>query len=111
MKNPNRKPKPPRKTWVTFSRRTDYPKLGYLIHRFRNAGIACRFAATPSFHAPILQVLTTDLDLADQILVERYGVAGKMSLLTLDDLPDNHISFAPFAHLTPSFPQQKAGHA
>ena len=39
--------------FVAFCRRTERPKLGYIIHRLNLAGIACILHGD-SFHAPIL---------------------------------------------------------
>ena len=62
--------------FVTFCKRTDYPKLGYLIYRLKEMGIPCRFASNEnglirSFHAShILEVDEVHLEKADALLSE-----------------------------------------
>lgn len=53
--------------WVTFTRRTEDPKLGWLERQLDDAGIAHRRNGE-SFHAPILEVPEEQLDAAWQIL-------------------------------------------
>lgn len=98
MLNPNKKPSRPRTKWVSFTRRTNYPKLGYIIYRLKNAGVKYR-CERESSHAPILEVPEVDLDLANSILGESVTLSGKPSTprftkTTLDDLADDHKIFA-----------------
>lgn len=53
--------------WVALTRRTNLPKLRWLLHAFKRAGIQCRINGQ-SFHAPILQVLEEDRDRAWKVL-------------------------------------------
>ena len=69
--------------FVLFCKRTDYPKLGYIIHRLNEAGIASILHGR-SFHAPCLYVAKDCEDAAWGILSAPYH--GKTSL---DDLPDD----------------------
>jgi len=82
-------------TWVTFTRRTNRPKLGYLIHRLKAAGIPCRFGV-PSWHAPTLEVPDERLAEAGKILDERIG------RYCLDDIRDDHPRFRPYGDEEPS---------
>jgi len=65
---------------VRFTRRTDYPKLNWLVGKLKDAGIRC-FIVGETFHAPISWVHEDDLDAAWEILDP------------VDDLPDDHEMF------------------
>ena len=54
-------------TIVTFTKRTEYPKLGWLIAQLQEQDIPCAIIGD-SFHAPILKVLSADEDRAWEIL-------------------------------------------
>ena len=73
--------------WETLCKRTDYPKLGYIIHRLKQAGIPCQFETDEngrqigSFHSSyILQVAGDRADDAWEIMGEKWsrsrGAAG-----------------------------------
>ncbi len=95
----------PRKTvkWETLCRRTNYPKLGYLIYRLKRMGIKCRFARcakglSRTFHADrILEVQSDLFDEAWRLLGERWSTIGvepnPRGRTTLDDMPDDHWVF------------------
>jgi len=99
-------------SWMTLLRRTEYPKLGYLIRRFEDAGIPCRFERSAdgklmrTFHSShILQIPDDMGPQAWKILDEPWArIRGAPSLrgsTTLDDMPDDHPAFAPFANVVP----------
>jgi hypothetical protein len=68
-----------------FTKRTDYPKLGWIIHQLNELGIAS-IVYGRSFHAPILYVERGKLDEAWEVL------AGE-----IDDMEDDDPMFATFA--------------
>jgi hypothetical protein len=68
-------------TWVTFTRRTNDPKLTVLRARLWKAGIRSRLNQITTFHAPICEVLSPDLDKAWAILEP------------IDDVPDGAPEF------------------
>ena len=72
-----------------FTKRTDYPKLGWLIHQLNEAGVASIVHGW-SFHAPVLWVEKAKLDLAWLILDART-----------DEIDDDDPAFAPFADVQP----------
>lgn len=64
---PGTPPRPLPVNWIALTRRTNLPKLRWLIHAFKRAGIQFRINGQ-SFHAPILQVLEEDRERAWKIL-------------------------------------------
>ena len=72
-----------------FTKRTDYPKLGYLINRLNDLGIASIVYGN-SFHAPILYVEKGKLD-------EAWSVLNRF----IDELDDDDPSFAAYADEQP----------
>lgn len=72
--------------WVTFTRRTNDPKLGYIEQELTRLGILHRRYGE-SFHAPILQVPSPSLDAAWGIL--ETSIKGTL----LDELPDDNEFF------------------
>lgn len=70
--------------YVPFTRRTNQPKLGWLMDQLQHRGIASKIDGE-SFHAPILKVARKDLDAANAILDP------------VDDVPDDDLQFAAFA--------------
>lgn len=58
--------------FVTFTRRTNDPKLAYLEHRLTEANIPHRRNGH-SFHAPIMEVPEEFFDAAEDILLEPHG--------------------------------------
>jgi hypothetical protein len=81
--------------WTLLCKRTDYPKLGYIIFRCRELGIRTRFKGS-SFHA--LHCLEIDAERqADglHLLSEIHGA------YALDDMRDDHPKFKPFADEVP----------
>jgi len=66
--------------WVTFTRRTNDPKLKYLEQRLAANGIESRRKGE-SWHAPILQIKQKDLDAAWEILTP------------IDNVPDDDKGF------------------
>jgi hypothetical protein len=98
--------------WETLCKRTDYPKLGYIIHRLKQAGVPCKFETDEqgrrvgSFHASnILLIDEAHADAAWEIMGEKWSKAtGKPSSrgrTTLDDMPDDHPAFRGYADETP----------
>jgi hypothetical protein len=84
--------------FVAFCRRTERPKLGYLIRRLNLADIACVLHGE-SAHAPILWVKKTDEAAAWQLLAEKFP-AGDLRQ-TLDDIPDDDPTFLEWADEQP----------
>lgn len=75
--------------WVTFTRRTNYPKLGYLMKMLEEKGIPHKLDGF-SFHAPILKVPEDQLDAAWHILWDMG-----------DEVPDDAPQFQPVAEEWP----------
>jgi hypothetical protein len=69
--------------WAELCRRTNYPKLGYIIYRLKLMGVACRFQGE-SWHAPILAVDKSKFKEAWMLLSEKFGRR------CLDDISDDH---------------------
>jgi len=85
-----------------FTKRTNYPKLGYLQMLLHHAGIEYRINGE-SWHAPILEVDASKIDAAWEILSTS---ARKLDLpckhgVRLDDVPDDHRSFDGFDNWAP----------
>lgn len=78
------------KSYEILCKRTNYPKLGYIIFRLRELGIDCRLRKNESFYAPILEVDKEKLPEAWALLGERHGRCA------LDDIRDNHPKFRRF---------------
>lgn len=102
--------------FVTFCKRTDYPKLGYLIYRLKEMGIPCRFASNEnglirSFHAShILEVDEVHLEKADALLSEKWNQRGEPSSrgrTRLDDLDDDHTAFFPYRDEVPEAEEEE----
>jgi len=100
------------KNWETLCKRTDYPKLGYIIHRLKQAGIDCKFETNAdgngirSFHADnILLVDAAKEEEAWEIMGEKWskatGQPSSRGRTTLDDMPDDHPAFRGYADETP----------
>jgi hypothetical protein len=85
------------KNAVVFTKRTDYPKLGYLIHRLNEAGIPS-VQHGDSFHAPLLWVRKDCEERADAILKEKASPRARRSL---DDVPDDDRRFEEYANTKP----------
>jgi hypothetical protein len=81
MRDGDKEPDENEQDWVTFTRRTEDPKLACLESELRRHGIQCRRHGH-SFHAPILQVPASQLDQAWEVLT-----------LELDELPDDDPRF------------------
>jgi hypothetical protein len=84
------------KVTVLFTKRTDYPKLGYIIHRLNEEGIPSILHGQ-SFHGPILRVHKEHEEAAWRILAEKVGRSRK----SLDDLDDDDPRFAAYASVQP----------
>jgi hypothetical protein len=80
--------------WVTFTKRTDDPKLAYLEERLGALHIASRRNGH-SFHAPILEVRECDLGAAWDVLQGLVEDADG-NLVPLDDLDDDDGYFAEY---------------
>ena len=76
---------------VTFTRRTNYPKLGWLITKLEEAGIACALDGQ-SFHAPILKVYPDDLKKAWAVIDP------------VDEIEDDDEMFAGYDNVEPDTP-------
>lgn len=93
-------------------KRTDYPKLGYIIHRLDEMGIACSFEygkdgrEIRSFHADhILMVESQRFDEAWKLLGEKWsmkrGCQDTRGKTMLDEMPDDHPAFVKYADVEP----------
>ena len=81
--------------WLTLCKRTNYPKLGYIIDKLKRHHIPCRFNGR-SFHADhILEVPEHLYVLAMGVLEERHG------RYRLDDVRDDHPKFNDYAEVRP----------
>jgi len=93
-------------TWETLCRRTEYPKLGYIITRLEKEGVRCRFAAQDgrvlsTFHARyILEVPALDAPRAWAILLGPSLCPGHEGE-TLDAVPDDHPAFDSYDNIFP----------
>lgn len=63
-----------RNSWVTFTRRTNDPKLAWLERELKRNGIKSRRNGE-SWHAPILEVKERDLHAAWEILLPIDDIA------------------------------------
>jgi len=89
----------PTGTWETLCRRTNYPKLGYIIAKLKEKGIPCRFSGFRTFHADHILLVPKYLYLeASEILDERHG------RYRLDDVRDDHPKFLPYNGIKPETP-------
>jgi hypothetical protein len=82
---------------VLLCKRTDFPKLGYIIFRLNEAGIPSKLHGQ-SFHAPCLYVPTVHEAAAWAVLDERASARGKR----LDDLADDNKRFAAYNQVQPN---------
>ena len=107
-----RRPHAKSQHWHRLCKRTEYPKLGYIIHRLHEEGIPCSFdyaedgREVHSWHADhILLVSESHKDEAWDIMSEKWSkAAGKRSnkgRTTLDDMPDDHPAFADYHDVDP----------
>jgi hypothetical protein len=87
--------------WTQFTKRTNYPKLGYIIKRLKDKRIACRFNGE-SWHAPILDVDDSKFKEALAILGERH-----YNKFTLDDARDDHPKFFDYRDEKPTHNSSK----
>jgi hypothetical protein len=71
-----------------FTKRTDWPKLGWLISELEAAGITCELGGE-SFHAPILLVDESKIDQAWEILDP------------VDDIEDDDPRYAGYEEVLP----------
>jgi hypothetical protein len=84
---------------VTFTRRTDYPKLAFIQDLLLRHGIPCKVEGR-SFHAPILKVSELFEEDAWDLLTapaKSYGIRGVPRGTNLDDVRDGHPFFQRFA--------------
>ena len=88
---------PPKKVHLT--RRTNYPKLGYIIAQLEEHSVPCEFHEVASFHAPILDIADDDWDVGNAILSAESPVKGYPSL---DEVPDDDEFFLPWADRQPT---------
>ena len=80
-----------RKNFEVLTRRTDYPKLGYIIHCLNENGIAC-IVHGESAHAPILWVEVGEYNNAFNLTI---------SNTELDEKPDDHPDFEQYMDTSP----------
>jgi hypothetical protein len=78
--------------WVTFTRRTEDPKLAYIERRLTELGIEHRRAGS-SRHAPILQVPEDKINEAWALLDEEV-TRGDGTVTRLDDIADDDPMFS-----------------
>lgn len=83
---------------VLFTKRTEFPKLGYIIHRLNNAGIPSVLDGSSS-HAPILRVRKGHENDAWRILDEK---ASPRSRKTIDDMDDDDKRFSGYGGRMPN---------
>jgi len=91
--------------WVMFTKRTEFPKLGYIIDWCRTQGIPTRIVKH-SMHAPILEVPEHFLGKANRVLEEKVTKTGRRSRFghsRFDDIEDDHAMFVGFEHTKPDF--------
>jgi hypothetical protein len=82
-----------RENFEMLTKRTDYPKLGYIISRLNDLGIGCLLHGK-SFHAEhLLWVEKARFAEASAVLSEKHGKK------ILDEMPDDHSSFRPYANV------------
>jgi hypothetical protein len=81
--------------WVIFCKRTNYPKLGYIIHKLNEKGIPCVMHGE-SWHAPILCVPAQFEESADEILTAQFGSR------ILDEVEDDYSAFIDYDHVKPN---------
>ena len=84
----------PANEWVTFTKRTEDPKLAYIEKRLDNLNIPHRRNGS-SCHAPILEVQRQHLSIADAILEQRVDLSSGNRTYSkrLDDIPDDDRMF------------------
>lgn len=81
--------------WIIFCKRTNYPKLGYIISRLNAMGIPCQIKGE-SFHAPILCIPKGAEEIADKILTRK--IHGRI----VDNIPDDDPQFNLFKNVKPN---------
>lgn len=84
-----------RENFEALCRRTDYPKLGYIIDRLNKLEIPCCLHGSTAHAEHILWVQKTHLDKAAEVLEERHG------RYRLDDVRDDHPKFNEFKDVKP----------
>lgn len=80
-----------------LTKRTDYPKLGYIIHRLNELGIPSVLHGQ-SAHGPILLVAREFVDRAWDVLSEKWTPRARK---TIDDLDDEDERFDGFGGVSP----------
>lgn len=98
-------------TWELLCKRTNYPKLGYIIYRLQQAGIPYKLSEG-SFHAdPLLYVDKVYFLLANHLLGERWSKTKRCpnakGKTTLGDMPDDDKCFTQFATIIKALAAQK----
>jgi len=107
--------------WETLCKRTDYPKLGYIIHRLKQAGVPCKFETDErgrrigSFHASNILLIDEDhADAAWELMGEKWsktrGVASSSGRTSLDDMPDDHPAFRGYMDEKPAGDDEDGDH-
>ena len=84
-------------TWVSFTRRTEDPKLAYIESRLFDMNIPCRRNGH-SFHAPILEVPENALQLAYGLLAEKFPEKFPGRRKTIDEMDDDDPAFQGYVH-------------
>lgn len=88
--------------WTMLCKRTEYPKLGYIIFKLKQMGVPCRFNGR-SFHADhILEVDANRISDAWKVLDDKPHIGGKKRRKSLDDIPDDFPPFYPYMNELPS---------
>lgn len=82
---------------VVFTKRTERPKLGYLIHLLNEAGIPS-IEAGNSWHGPLLRVAKEDEERAWALLSTKMTPRSRK---TLDDIEDDDPRFFQFRNVQP----------
>ena len=82
---------------VVFTKRTERPKLGYLIHLLNEAGIPS-IEAGSSWHGPLLRVAKEDEERAWALLSTKMAPRSRK---TIDDIEDDDPRFFPYRNVQP----------
>jgi hypothetical protein len=89
-----------RRVSKVFTKRTDFPKLGYIIHRLNELGIPSALWGK-SFHGPILRVHKDFVDEAWRVLDEPVVMGGRWRAGELDDIEDDDPVFYAYEKMRP----------
>jgi hypothetical protein len=80
--------------WTLLCKRTEYPKLGYIIFKLRELGIRTRFNGG-SWHAE------HRLEVDESRAQDAWDLLASGGSRTLDDIDDDHPAFAAYCDIQP----------